>query len=50
MAAEKTVLVVDDQEDIADLFALSVSFEGCHAITAYDGREAASMALEPSRI
>jgi two-component system, cell cycle response regulator DivK len=45
-AARKTVLVVDDAEDIADLVAILLRMTGCNAITARDGVEAVAAAIK----
>jgi two-component system cell cycle response regulator DivK len=42
----KTVLVVDDTEDIAELVAILLRMTGCNAITARNGREAIEVAVE----
>lgn len=44
--ARKTVLVVDDAEDIADLVAILLRMTGCNAITARNGAEALAAAAE----
>jgi two-component system cell cycle response regulator DivK len=45
-SARKTILVVDDAEDIADLVATLLRMTGCNAITARDGVEAVAAAVE----
>jgi len=42
----KTVLVVDDTEDVAELFAAIVRMSGCRVLTAHDGAEAVDTASE----
>ncbi len=41
-----TVLVVDDNEDIADAFSTLIRLLGCNAVVAYDGSEAIQRASE----
>ena len=40
MPAGKTVLVVDDERDLAELVAFNLQKEGFHAVIAHNGREA----------
>ena len=42
----KTVLVVDDTDDIAELVATLLRMTGCNAVTARNGREAIAAAVE----
>jgi two-component system cell cycle response regulator DivK len=42
----KTVLVVDDTDDIAELVATLLRMTGCNAVTARNGREAIKAAVE----
>jgi two-component system, cell cycle response regulator DivK len=40
----RTVLVVDDHEDIRELMRISLQAEGCHVVEAANGKEAVELA------
>jgi two-component system cell cycle response regulator DivK len=42
----KTILVVDDNEDISDVVATALQLNGCNAVTARNGAEAVELAMK----
>ncbi|MEW6235055.1 MAG: response regulator [Candidatus Omnitrophota bacterium] len=43
---EKTILVVDDEQEIVDFLSMALEDEGFHVLTAMDGREALDLVAQ----